>query len=450
VTFWICLYACSRKEDFPSGTVHSEWLSGGLLTIFQSDAEAYRVRATHLAASEIQDHLEGDLIFHAVFSADSETPFQGLGPLFIQHSCEGCHNRNGRSHPPLNEADNSSGLLIRLSMPGEGEVGEPLGVPGFGTQLQTAAVAGTVPEGNFFISWEFFPVTFPDGHQVILRQPYYTFYNTYVELPESVLRSGRNAPALIGLGLLAAIPEADLISREDPADADGDYISGIANRVWDYRLGHYRVGRFGWKGGSPDVVQQTADAFLQDMGITSAGIFPVEACLGQSNCLSPGALPDVSLEQVKRTAFYLQSTGVPARRNIQHPDVVRGKLVFHELGCAGCHIPEWRTGSSPHAFLSNQLIYPYTDLLLHDMGEGLGDGRPEYLASANDWRTPPLWGIGLAKVVNPEGTFLHDGRAETVEEAILWHGGEAIHTRNAYIDLPAADRHALMRFLESL
>lgn len=395
-------------------------------------------------------HAAGDMLFHAVFSEDDESQFSGLGPLFIQHSCVSCHMRNGRSHPPFDKDDNDSGLLIRLSIPGEGEVGEPLGVPGFGTQLQTSATVGVVPEGRFSVVWEPITVVFPDGYQVELRQPYYSFYNTYQDLSPTVLRSGRNAPALIGLGLLEAIPEEDILAREDPSDADGDYISGVANRVWDMESGTMAIGRFGWKGGMSGVKQQTADAFLQDMGITSQGFFPVEACFGQTNCPGSTGSPDITLEQVRLTAFYLQSLSVPARRDLGHAQVRRGKEVFHALGCAACHVPEWRTGPSPISFLSNQLIYPYTDLLLHDMGEGLGDGRPEYLASANDWRTPPLWGIGLAKVVNPEGTFLHDGRARTLEEAILWHAGEAIHIRNSYINLPEEDRKALVRFLESL
>jgi CxxC motif-containing protein (DUF1111 family) len=293
-------------------------------------------------------------------------------------------------------------------------------------------------------------VSFPDGNSVTLRQPYYHFYDSYAALPPDLLRSGRNAPPLIGLGLLEAIRDEDILAGEDPADADGDYLSGIANRVWNIAGGHTSVGRFGWKAGNPGVLHQTADAFLEDLGITTEGLLPFEACSGQPNCAGMTETPDLSRDHAEVTAFYLKSLGVPAPRNLEDPQVALGKQLFSEISCAGCHRPEWKTGPSPYPFLSGQTIFPYTDMLLHDMGEGLGDGRPEFLAGANEWRTPPLWGIGLSGLIHPEGTFLHDGRAVTMEEAILWHGGEAIHSRNAYMQLPAASREALIRFLEAL
>lgn len=442
---WMLLYACSRPDDESGAPRDPEYYAGGLNTTWESGPLAYRIPSPYLGAAALADHQSGDFLFHSAFEEQS-----GLGPLFIQSSCESCHRMNGRSHPPFDKGDNSTGFLLRLSLAGESEFGGPLGVPGFGTQLQTEGAGGNAAEGRFIVLFDNVPVTYPDGTVTTLRQPYYTFFDTYQELPADLLRSGRNAPALIGLGLLEAIPEEDILALEDPSDADEDYISGIANRVWNPETGLPGIGRFGWKAGTASLIQQTADAFHQDMGITSETLFPVEACIGQSNCAGTSGTPDVSLEAVRLTAFYLKTLAVPARRGLDRPEVQRGKQLFHSIGCAGCHVPEWKTGLSSLHVLSSQTIYPYTDLLIHDLGEGLGDGRPEYLASANDWRTQPLWGIGLAELVNPDGTYLHDGRARTLEEAILWHGGEALWSRNDFMALSAEDRDAVIAFLRSL
>ena len=450
VVLWSTLFACEKAVDDNVLSREREYYAGGVNTTFEYGSNAYAIPSRNLTGPLLQNHLAGDALFHANFQEDESLPFPGLGPLFIHHSCAACHAQNGRSHPPFSKDDNSSGLLLRLSLAGAGEYGEPIGVPGFGIQLQTSATNGTLPEANFFISWENVPVEFPDGHSVTLRQPYFQFYNTYTTLPPAVLRSGRNAPPVFGLGLLEAIPEADILALEDIADINEDYISGKANFVWNHLTQEFDLGRFGWKSGSPSVIQQSAEAFLQDMGITSAGIFPIEACLGQPNCTATPSIPDISFEQARQTAFYLRTLAVPAPRNLDDPTVIQGKQLFTDIGCASCHVPQWTTGLSDIPFLSNQLIYPYTDLLIHDLGEGLGDGRPEYEAGANEWRTPPLWGIGLSSVVSPLGTFLHDGRASTLEEAILWHGGEAVHTRNYFINLSADEREALIRFLKSL
>jgi CxxC motif-containing protein (DUF1111 family) len=446
---WLVIYSCQKPRDIERVEKDPAYYAGGINTAFESGPSAYSVLTPVLSAAASADHFAGDAIFHATFD-ESDGIFGGLGPLFIQRSCENCHQFNGRSHPPFDKGDNSSGFLLRLSVAGESSTGGPLGVTDFGTQLQTEATAGNEVEGRFLITWENVVMNYPDGSSVTLRQPYYTIYNNYQSLPNDLLRSGRNASALIGLGLLEAIPDEDLLAVEDVGDADGDYISGIANRVWNPETGQLDVGRFGWKSGTATLIQQTADAFHQDMGITSEGLFPLEACAGQSNCNGANEVPDLNTEELRVTAFYLKSLAVPAPRNLEDPEVKRGKQIFNELNCTGCHVPQWQTGYSPYPFLSNQTIYPYSDLLIHDLGEGLGDGRPEFLASANDWRTAPLWGIGLAKIVNPEGTFLHDGRARTLEEAILWHGGEAVWSRNDFMNLPAEDRQALIAFLESL
>lgn len=266
---------------------------------------------------------------------------------------------------------------------------------------------------------------------------------------------------MIGLGLLEAIPAADILAREDPGDADGDGISGRANIVIDPGTGQSVLGRFGLKAGKATIRDQTAQALLTDLGLSTplrpaatGDCTPAQtACLAAPNGEDAGIRDGREVDQaaLELLTYYAQSLAVPARRGVGDADVLRGKRLFHDLNCTGCHSPKHvthRLTGTPA--LSFQLIWPYTDLLLHDMGERLADGLPEARATGREWRTPPLWGIGLAQAVSPEAGFLHDGRARTLLEAILWHGGEAEAQRDAVIALPAADRNALVAFLESL
>jgi CxxC motif-containing protein (DUF1111 family) len=219
--------------------------------------------------------------------------------------------------------------------------------------------------------------------------------------------------------------------------------------VWDEVKQQVSIGRFGWKAGNPTLLQQTAGAYKEDMGVTNP-LFPVENCFGQDQCDSLTDDPEINMALLKTTAFYTQSLGVPGRRNSDDPAVKRGKELFSTLNCSGCHHPSFNTGEHEYTFLQNQLIFPYTDLLLHDMGAGLADHRPEFMANGQEWRTAPLWGIGLTHVVGAHSRFLHDGRARSIEEAILWHGGEAQPSQSDFKALPEKDRNALIAFLESL
>ncbi|MDZ7851277.1 MAG: di-heme oxidoredictase family protein [Halomonas sp.] len=257
---------------------------------------------------------------------------------------------------------------------------------------------------------------------------------------------------MIGLGLLEAIPAERITERADPEDRDGDGISGRINRVWDEERGETVMGRFGWKAGQPSVEQQNLRAFADDMGLTSS-LFPHTDCMPSQDCavLPHGGSPEVSDEIADFVAFYASSLAVPKRRQMEDPRVVAGAETFNTLGCAACHTPRQRTAAdAARPELADQTLWPYSDLLLHDMGEGLADGRPEFEATGREWRTPPLWGIGLAQKVNPQAGFLHDGRARTLEEAILWHGGEAGPAAAGYRALSTSSRHDLLRFLESL
>jgi CxxC motif-containing protein (DUF1111 family) len=303
------------------------------------------------------------------------------------------------------------------------------------------------PEASVTVSWETHNVPLAGGAEVELRRPVFQIaWNGTA--PAGVLTSPRVAPAVFGMGLLEAVPESEILSRAAEEPAMG--VSGRPNRVWDVSAHATVLGRFGWKANEPTVLQQAADAYHQDMGITNP-VRPVEACAGQPQDDGRPDDPEIDRETLEATAFYARTLGVPARRNVDDPDVRRGKALFTSAGCASCHNPTYHTGNVPGLpEISNQTIFPYTDLLLHDMGPDLADGRPDYEAGAQEWRTAPLWGIGLLETVNGPMQLLHDGRARTFMEAILWHGGEARAARDRVSAMPADDREALVAFLKSL
>ena len=257
---------------------------------------------------------------------------------------------------------------------------------------------------------------------------------------------------MIGLGLLEALPEARLEALADPDDEDGDGISGRINRVYDHERGETAVGRFGWKAEQPTVLQQTAGALLGDMGISSR-LFREQNCTAaQTACLAAkdGGEPEIEDAILDKLVLYARTLAVPARRGADGEEVLRGKLLFGEAGCDSCHTPRHETGEGALPELSDQTIWPYTDLLLHDMGDALSDERPSFAAEGREWRTPPLWGLGLVRAVNGHQFLLHDGRARGFAEAILWHGGEGEAAAEAFGAMPAEDRAALLAFLESL
>jgi CxxC motif-containing protein (DUF1111 family) len=416
----------------------------------------------------------GNSIFRRLWvSAPSSTDSSdGLGPLYNARGCQNCHLKDGRGHPPNANwpDDDAVSMLMRISIPPQTDdekrqlaedriksVDEPV----YGGQLQDLSIQGHDIEGRIYIDYSNIVAKLAGGRVVTLRKPSYRVGDlTAGPLHPETMMSVRVAPQMIGLGLLEAIPEDHIRANADPEDANGDGISGRANEVWSIEHDKVMLGRFGWKAGSPTVRQQSAEAFAGDIGLStplvrkSAG----DCTKAQSTCLAApngdsarkdGA--EVSRELFDLVAFYAQNLAVPPRRNADRADVLRGKSVFHSLGCAACHVPSHKTGDlegQPH--LSRQIIWPYTDLLLHDMGEGLADNRPEGRADGREWRTPPLWGIGLTEAVSRHSFFLHDGRARNLEEAILWHGGEAEKARNNYAKSRKADRESLITFLKSL
>jgi CxxC motif-containing protein (DUF1111 family) len=287
-----------------------------------------------------------------------------------------------------------------------------------------------------------------------LLAPVYVFEElAYGELSPETKFSPRVAPSVFGVGLLEAIPEAQILERADPDDANKDGISGRPNRVWDHVNKRAVIGRLGWKANQPDVAHQTAGAFSQEIGMTTT-LRPEPNCTNiQIACIDApdGGSPEISDEIFKRIVDYQRMLAVPARRNLDDAQVKQGAQLFASAGCAACHRATFKTAAVADApWLSNQTIHPFTDMLLHDMGPDLADGRADFEASGTEWRTPPLWGMGLQHAVNGHTRYLHDGRARDANEAILWHGGEAEGAREAYKKMSRSEREALLKFLSSL
>ncbi|WP_269932784.1 di-heme oxidoreductase family protein [Aminobacter sp. HY435] len=404
-----------------------------------------------------------------VSSPSSTQASDGLGPLFNARACQSCHLKDGRGHPPEGNPDATS-MFFRLARAAETEE-EKAAVadrkarnfpdPVYGAQFQDLAVPGLAGEGRMVISYEEVPVTLGDGTILSLRKPSYSVADLgYGPMDPRTTLSPRVTPQMIGLGLVEQIHPADILAKADPNDRDGDGISGKASIVRDGKSGGLTLGRFGWKAQTPSIRQQSADAFAGDIGISTPDVVHhwgdcTEAqadCLAMPNGvqdrLGPVEAPDPIMDLV---TFYSQNLAVPARRDIDDPRVLLGKQMFYEAGCASCHTPKFVTRrDAPNKAQKFQLIWPYTDFLLHDMGDGLADGQQVGDASGNEWRTPPLWGVGLTETVNGHTFFLHDGRARNLTEAILWHGGEARAARDRFANLAADDRAALIKFLESL
>jgi CxxC motif-containing protein (DUF1111 family) len=333
--------------------------------------------------------------------------------------------------------------------------------PTYGTQLQNFAIQGVKAEGHMRIDYKETAVELGDGTEVSLRVPVYSIGAPgYGPLRSDTMLSARVAPPMIGLGLLEMIDEKDILTSSDPADSNGDGISGRPNRVWSVEQGDVMLGRFGWKAGVATINEQAQTAFSTDIGI-SVPLFPAgagECTEYQPECTRAPDGNSVQYDGLEAghqvtglVTFYARNLAVPARRDYDHPDVLTGKRLFYQNGCIACHRPKFVTRSdASYPEQSGQLIWPYTDLLLHDMGEGLADGRPEGEADGREWRTAPLWGIGLTTKVGGHGYYLHDGRARSILEAILWHGGEAQRSRDAVIGMSTPDRERLIRFVESL
>jgi CxxC motif-containing protein (DUF1111 family) len=433
-----------------------EELAGGATTVFETGTESFSLAARNLKGARRDKFFVGNAFFKRnwVTAPASTSGIDGLGPTFNANSCAGCHFKDGRGAPPREDGEEFLGLLVRLSVPGTDANGGPLAEPTYGDQFNHRAVLGVEPEGTSRVTYTEVPGTFTDGTPYSLRAPtYHLEALAFGPLAEGTMMSPRTAQHMVGLGLLEALAEETIVALADENDADGDGISGRANRVWDPKSGAVRLGRFGWKANQAGIEQQTSGAFLGDIGITSP-LHPSNNCPpAQTTCAAQvdGGDPEADQETIDQVTYYGRLLAVPARRDVQDGEVLHGKELFADAGCASCHTPKFVTGELDGLpEVSNQTIFPYTDMLLHDMGDELADHRPDFLATGREWRTPPLWGLGLIRVVNDHTNFLHDGRARDVSEAILWHGGEATDAREAYRSMDARERAALLRFVESL
>jgi len=443
----LILVECQKASVFPASN-YNDQLSGGDETVFDATQSAFGNIFPTLSGYDEHVHVLGDLVFNQSF-VTAPAPIQsGLGPIYNNTSCANCHHSDGIGIPTA--GDRQSSLLLRISLPGADANGGPLPVPGYGLQLQDKAVYGKAPECSVNIAYNYQTYSFADGESYELRTPTYTLSNLYTPISGAYLLSPRLAPPMIGLGLLEGVPESEIIAYADPNDANGDGIKGKANYVWDIATQSKQLGRFGWKANTASILTQVVTAFNQDMGITTS-LEPVESSYGQAQYDGLKDDPELADSLLHAVKYYAQTLSVPARRNVTDATVKRGEQLFMLAKCGTCHRQTLTTAVNV-AFpaISNQIIHPYTDMLVHDMGPGLADNRPDYLAGPRDWRTAPLWGLGLYATVNNPGYFLHDGRARTITEAIMWHGGEAAASQAYFSNLSTTDRNAVLAFLNSL
>ena len=380
----------------------------------------------------------------------------GLGPTYIANACSVCHLQAGRGRTIDNAVIVQQ--LLRVSIPGQGAHGEPNPHPHYGDQIQVFGVNVGLKENlkpgeaDVLIDWVFSSVTLADGSKIELRRPHIRIENlNFGPLGNDVLTSLRNTQVIFGMGYLEAVPEASL--QMIAADQKLQGLNGRLNYVRDDIHKTKALGRFGWKANQPSIRQQIVAAFLGDMGVTSS-LYIEENCPPMQTICSampPGNRPELLDYNWDQMEFWQAALAPPPARKMHDPQVQRGEQLFHQAGCTSCHVPELMTGEYPLLpLISLTKFRPFTDLLLHDMGDELADGRPDFLAGPRDWRTPPLWGIGLSEQVNGSTHLLHDGRARTVLEAILWHGGEGKSAKDAFSKMSSDEREAVIAFVNAI
>jgi CxxC motif-containing protein (DUF1111 family) len=451
--------------------LHPDALTAGpTWTSVEHGEMAYSMPIAELSKKQVKRFAAGREAFNEAWVVAPDPGVWGLGPTFNEDRCSHCHEANGRSPVVPDGGEAVRGPLVRLSIAGKDESGAPSPHPAYGDQFQNRGIQGRVPpEGKVIINYTSREVQLIGGEVVTLREPNIEFAELqFGEMGENTMTSLRVAPQLVGLGLLEAVPDETLLAIAERQTDQG--VSGRPNYVWDVENERRAMGRFGWKANQPSVRQQVAAAFIGDIGATTYLFQPENCpavqkkcndtpsaalCGGQGGCRGNSFRPEVNPSRLTNLSLYLRTLAVPARRNVNDPAVRHGQELFEQAQCSVCHIPELQTaaaGQLPHDIkaAAEVTIRPYTDMLLHDMGPGLADGRPDFEASGSEWRTPPLWGIGLLPTINGHIDLLHDGRARNVTEAILWHGGEAQAARERFRQMAAEDRAALVKFVESL
>jgi CxxC motif-containing protein (DUF1111 family) len=462
------------------GPVEAGWSAGTMTQpyIRQRHDLYYSQMSPAILGENSQNFVQGRRMFHTNFTTGNHIEANnGLqpdevavhanlaGPLYNQLDCEGCHSHNNRGvAPPAGMPFDS--VVVKIAGMGKDANGGPTADPNYGKQLQNHAISGAA-EGSASFTYTTMNGTFNDGTPFTLTKPTTTFSGMTAGPPTNY--SVRLARPLIGMGLLESIPEADILAHADPTDCNGDGIKGVPNLVFDPEDNTMKIGRLGWKASKASVRMQAAEALMLDIGVTTS-VYPKHDCgSAQTGCTAADkGTPELSDADLNEIVTYMRTLGVPARRDLANPQVIRGEALFASLGCVNCHVPNQHTGTtSPFLELQNQVIHPYSDLLLHDMGPDLADNNTqgEYVATSTMWRTPPLWTIGLCdevaqgfqmdQTLNPAPNqapchYLHDGRAASLLEAVLWHGGEATNVKKAVLGLSANDRTALVAFLKSL
>ncbi|UII19830.1 di-heme oxidoreductase family protein [Fulvivirga ligni] len=450
------MVSCGDSNNEVSILEEGEEFSGGDATVADVSVNAFGHAAPNLQGDRDTQFVVGNSFFNRnwVTAPSSTEDLDGVGPLFNARSCSSCHFKDGRGRPKLNADDKDESMLYRLSISGTTSFGGPMPEPNYGTQLNPHAILGVVAEGDMEITYQEVAGTYADGSSYSLRKPYYQLKNGgYGAFAAGTMISPRTAPHMVGLGLLASIDESTILAMADPDDVNNDGISGRVNMVWDFEAEKQTTGRFGWKANVPTLKQQTAGAFLGDIGITSS-MFTEQDCMdSQTDCKEAvsGGSPELKEKILEQVTLYSGTLAVPKRRDWEDPVVLQGKQLFISANCSACHTMKIQTGyNADFPEFADQTIRPYTDMLLHDMGEELADGRPDFQASGSEWKTPPLWGIGLIEVVNGHTLYLHDGRARNLDEAILWHGGEGEKSKQAFIKMEKQERDALVKYLKSL
>ena len=456
LTLCFCALLFDSCSSDPISNENPLYTGGENYTTFNFGNNAFGAPAKGLTNEELLFFQSGNSLFRDnwIMAGNTSKAIDGIGPLLNARSCGGCHGKDGRAAPPNEFSVPKTGLLFRISV-GFDLNGGPISHPIYGSQIQDQSNLPVPPEANVSIEYITESYTYPDGTPYELLSPIYTIENlAYGSIDEELYISPRIATQLAGIGLLESISESDILRQEDVGDSDSDGISGKANYVWDPISESLSLGRFGWKANQAGLSQQNASAFNGDMGLTS-DMLPEDIFTQVQEETYPdipnGGYPEVTARQLSRVNLYIRGLSIPAKRNMDTPEYQRGELLFKQVNCNSCHVESYLTtsGNNPQA-LDNQRIYPYTDLLLHDMGPGLADGYTDFSAGPTEWRTPPLWGIGLIPVVNNHTRLLHDGRARNIEEAILWHGGEAKSSKESFMQLSKQERDDLIFFIESI
>lgn len=457
------LFICTQAYAQTMTYEPQDKFPGGASTIADYSKNAFSHHAKNLDLKGQDDFLAGKVFFDVRWTPSplAGSGRAGLGPTFNVTSCAFCHDLNSRGIGYTPEGFNiHMSLLFRFRQWNGNSFGPH---QDYGDQLNPAGSGGVPGEGFASVNFKEKYYQYPDGTPFQLRHPTFRISKMpFGPLGDQTTVSARVTPHLAGVGLIDNISEADLLQNADEWDGNGDGISGRAHWVHDIAKNRRAVGRFGWKAEQPNLHQQNAAAFLGDIGITSP-LFPEQNCpLVQVECAEiaktrSGAKASVELnaEALEKVTNFTQLLAVSQRRFYSDGQVQKGKALFQQARCTSCHVESFTTAhDTPYAVLNGQRIFPYSDFLLHDMGPDLADqslGAPELLDEfSREWRTPPLWGIGLIPLINGHSNLLHDGRARSIEEAILWHGGEAAPSRARFMDLHEDERAALIKFIESL